>query len=217
MGPDEARVQEGSMGSAAVLVANRGETAVRVLRAASEAGLRSVAVYAAGDDAHTRAADEAVPVSGYLDADALLAAARSNGCGLLHPGYGFLSEDAGFARRCPEAGITFVGPSPEVLDVFGDKARAREFAVGAGVPVLAGADGPDGARELLASGPVMIKAVGGGGGRGLRVVRRAGELDEAWARCASEAQQGFGRGELYAERLLEGARHIEVQVVGDAA
>jgi len=204
------------MGSAAVLVANRGEIAVRVLRAASEAGLRSVAVYAEGDDAHARLADEAVPLDDYLDGGGLLAAARGTGCDFLHPGYGFLSEDADFARRCAAAGITFVGPTPEVLAVFGDKARAREFAVEAGVPVLAGADGPDGARELLVAGPVMIKAVGGGGGRGMRVVRRAEELAEAWERCASEAQQGFGRGELYAERLLEGARHIEVQVVGDS-
>ncbi|NUP41183.1 MAG: carbamoyl-phosphate synthase large subunit, partial [Streptomyces sp.] len=203
------------MGSAAVLVANRGEIAVRVLRAAAEAGLRSVAVYAEGDDAHARLADEAVPLGDYLDGGALLAAARASGCDFLHPGYGFLSEDADFARRCAAAGVTFVGPTPEVLAVFGDKARAREFAVEAGVPVLAGADGPDGARELLAAGPVMIKAVGGGGGRGMRVVRRAEDLDEAWERCASEAQQGFGRGELYAERLLDGARHIEVQVVGD--
>ncbi|NUP45677.1 MAG: DUF3182 family protein [Streptomyces sp.] len=203
------------MGTAAVLVANRGEIAVRVLRAVSEAGLRSVAVYAEGDDAHARLADEAVPLGDYLDGGALLAAARGTGCDFLHPGYGFLSEDAAFARRCADAGVTFVGPTPDVLAVFGDKARARAFAVEAGVTVLAGADGPEGARELLATGPVMIKAVGGGGGRGMRVVRRAEELDEAWERCASEAQQGFGRGELYAERLLEGARHIEVQVVGD--
>ncbi|WP_307825968.1 biotin carboxylase N-terminal domain-containing protein [Streptomyces sp. MBT33] len=205
------------MGAAAVLVANRGEIAVRVLRAAAEAGLRTVAVYEEGDAAHTRPADDAVPLSGYLDGAALLAAARATGCDLLHPGYGFLSEDAGFARRCGEAGIVFVGPSPEVLDVFGDKRRARELAAGLGVPVLAGADGPDGARELLADGPVMVKAAGGGGGRGMRVVRRAEELEEAWERCRSEAEQGFGRGELYAERLLEGARHIEVQIVGDAA
>ncbi|MFK0104340.1 carboxyl transferase domain-containing protein [Streptomyces sp. NPDC091217] len=204
------------MGAAAVLVANRGEIAVRVLRAAAEAGLRTVAVYVEGDGGHTQLADEALPLDGYLDGDALLAAARSAGCDFLHPGYGFLSEDAGFARRCAAAGVVFVGPSPEVLAVFGDKARARELAAGAGVPVLAGADGRDGARELLAGGPVMVKAVGGGGGRGLRVVRRAEELDEAWQRCRSEAQQGFGRAELYAERLLEGARHIEVQVVGDA-
>jgi acetyl/propionyl-CoA carboxylase alpha subunit len=204
------------MGSAAVLVANRGEIAVRVLRAAAEAGLRSVAVYVEGDDAHARLADEAVPLSDYLDGGALLVAARSTGCDFLHPGYGFLSEDADFARRCAGAGITFVGPAPDVLAVFGDKARAREFAVEAGVAVLPGAHGPDGARELLAAGPVMIKAVGGGGGRGMRVVRRGEDLAGAWERCASEAQQRFGRGELYAERLLEGARHIEVQVVGDA-
>ncbi|MGW1559693.1 carboxyl transferase domain-containing protein [Streptomyces sp. NPDC002144] len=203
------------MGSAAVLVANRGEVAVRVLRAAAEAGLRTVAVYEEGDDAHARLADESVPVNGYLDGDALLAAARSTGCDYLHPGYGFLSEDAEFARRCAEAGIVFVGPSPEVLAVFGDKTRARELAVEVGVPVLEGADGPDGARDLLADGPVMVKAVGGGGGRGMRIVRRAEALDEAWERCRSEARQGFGRDALYAERLLEGARHIEVQVVGD--
>ncbi|MFI5689364.1 carboxyl transferase domain-containing protein [Streptomyces sp. NPDC051636] len=207
------------MGTAAVLVANRGEIAVRVLRAASEAGLRTVAVYVEGDDAHIQLADEAVPLSDYLDAEALLAAARHADCGLVHPGYGFLSEDAGFARRCAEAGVTFVGPSPEVLEVFGDKARARELAVEAGVPVLPGTHGAttlEQAREFLAGGPLMVKAVGGGGGRGMRAVRTAGELEAAWERCRSEARQGFTRGDLYVERLLEGARHIEVQVVGDA-
>ncbi|MFI6559045.1 carboxyl transferase domain-containing protein [Streptomyces sp. NPDC050534] len=201
----------------AVLVANRGEIAVRVLRAASEAGLRSVAVYAEGDDAHVRLADEAVPLGSYLDAGALIEAASAAGCSFLHPGYGFLSEDADFARRCLAAGVTFVGPAPEVLDAFGDKTRARELAVATGVPVLPGTHGGlEEARAFAARGPVMIKAVGGGGGRGMRVVRRPEELDEAWERCASEAQQGFGRSELYAERLLEGARHVEVQVVGDA-
>ncbi|MFJ9541144.1 carboxyl transferase domain-containing protein [Streptomyces sp. NPDC101225] len=200
----------------AVLVANRGEIAVRLLRAVSEAGLRSVAVYAGDDDAHVRMADEAVPLAGYLDADALIDAASAAGCAFLHPGYGFLSEDADFARRCLAAGVTFVGPAPEVLDVFGDKVRARELALATGVPVLPGAHGGrEEARAFLAGGPMMVKAVGGGGGRGMRVVRRAEELDEAWERCASEAEQGFGRGELYAERLLEGARHVEVQVVGD--
>ncbi|MFF0021882.1 carboxyl transferase domain-containing protein [Streptomyces sp. NPDC005496] len=208
------------MGSAAVLVANRGEIAVRVLRAAAEAGLRTVAVYAPDDDLHVRHADEAVPLggSGYLDADAVLAAAR--GCDFLHPGYGFLSEDAEFAARCLASGVRFVGPSPEVLALFGDKARARALAVEQGVPVLEGTRGGtslEEAREFLAGGPVMVKAVGGGGGRGMRVVRSPGELAEAWERCRSEAQQGFGRAELYVERLLEGARHIEVQVVGDAA
>ncbi|WP_246212827.1 acetyl-CoA carboxylase family protein [Streptomyces abyssomicinicus] len=210
------------MGSAAVLVANRGEIAVRVLRAASELGWRTVAAYAEGDEAHLVAADEAVPVpGGYLDAAGLVAAALRSGCGFVHPGYGFLSEDAGFARRCLAADLVFVGPSPKVLDVFGDKVRARRLAAEEGVPVLPGTDGADGAagvgeaRALLAGGPVMVKAVGGGGGRGMRVVRRAEELDEAWERCRSEARQGFGREEVYAERLLEGSRHVEVQVLGD--
>ncbi|MHC5257995.1 acetyl-CoA carboxylase family protein [Streptomyces sp. UC4497] len=208
------------MGSAAVLVANRGEIAVRVLRAAAELGLRTVAVHEPGDEAHLHLADEAVPLAagGYLDAEALVAAARRSGCTYLHPGYGFLSESAELARRCADAGLTFVGPSPEVLDLFGDKARARALAVETGVPVLPGTEGDttlEEARAFLAEGPVMVKAVGGGGGRGMRVVRDAAELDEAWERCASEAQQAFGRGELYVERLWEGARHIEVQVVGD--
>ncbi|MER5480115.1 carboxyl transferase domain-containing protein [Streptomyces sp. NPDC002734] len=208
------------MGSAAVLVANRGEIAVRVLRAASELGWRAVAAHAEGDEAHLAAADEAVAVpGGYLDAAGLVEAALRTGCGFVHPGYGFLSENAEFARRCAEAGLVFVGPAPEVLEVFGDKARARRLAGEAGVPVLEGTDGGadvEEARALLSGGPVMIKAVAGGGGRGMRVVRRAEELDEAWRRCRSEARQNFGRDALYAERLMEGARHVEVQVVGDA-
>ncbi|MEB8337121.1 acetyl-CoA carboxylase family protein [Streptomyces endophyticus] len=210
------------MGSAAVLVANRGEIAVRVLRAAAELGLRTVAVHEPGDETHLHLADEAVPLAagGYLDAEALVAAARRAGCTYLHPGYGFLSESAALARRCADAGVTFVGPAPEVLDLFGDKARARALAVETGVPVLPGTAGDttlEEARAFLSDGPVMVKAVGGGGGRGMRVVRDAAELDEAWQRCASEAQQAFGRGQLYVERLWEGARHIEVQIVGDGA
>ncbi|MFI9831504.1 carboxyl transferase domain-containing protein [Streptomyces sp. NPDC051913] len=201
----------------AVLVANRGEIAVRVLRSAAECGLRTVAVYVEGDDAHVRLADEAVPLGDYLDADSLVDAAVRADCRYLHPGYGFLSESADLARRCAEAGVVFVGPAPEVLEVFGDKVRARELAVRTGVPVLPACDGGLAeARAFLVDGPVMVKAVGGGGGRGLRVVRRVEELDGAWERCRSEAVQGFGRGELYVERLLEGARHIEVQVAGDA-
>lgn len=220
------------MGSAAVLVANRGEIAVRVLRAAAGAGLRTVAVYAA-DDAeapHVRLADEAHPLPGpgpaaYLDGAAVLSVARAADCAFLHPGYGFLSEDAGFARACARAGVDFVGPAPEVLELFGDKARARALAASLDVPVLPGTSGPttlDEARAFLvdgpgAGGPVMVKALGGGGGRGMRRVHDVDELSEAWERCRSEALQGFGRGELYVERLLTGARHIEVQVVGDAA
>ncbi|MER7396710.1 carboxyl transferase domain-containing protein [Streptomyces sp. NPDC000151] len=218
------------MGSA-VLVANRGEIAVRVVRAAAAAGLRSVAVYAEDDAAapHVRLADEAHPLPGsgpaaYLDGAALLAVAREADCAYVHPGYGFLSEDAGFARACAEAGTVFVGPSPEVLGLFGDKARARALAQSLDVPVLPGTGGPttlDEARAFLtegpgAGGPVMVKALGGGGGRGMRRARDAAELAEVWERCRSEAVQGFGRGELYVERLLTGARHIEVQVIGDA-
>ncbi|NGO06249.1 ATP-grasp domain-containing protein [Streptomyces sp. HC44] len=208
------------MGSAAVLVANRGEIAVRILRATAEAGLRTVAVYAEGDDPHVQLADEAVALkgSGYLDADALLAAAHDTGCEFLHPGYGFLSESSAFAQQCAESGITFVGPSPEVLALFGDKGRTRELALLVGVPVLPGtrrATNLEEARDFLTGGPMMLKAISGGGGRGMRVVRSPDELDEAWERCRSEARQSFGREELYVERLLEGARHIEVQVVGD--
>ncbi|MEU7489084.1 carboxyl transferase domain-containing protein [Streptomyces sp. NPDC042319] len=217
------------MGSA-VLIANRGEIAVRVARAAAAAGLRSVAVYAEDDAAspHVRLADEAHPLPGsgpaaYLDATALLAVAQAANCAYVHPGYGFLSEDADFARSCAEAGTVFIGPSPDVLGLFGDKARARDLARSLDVPVLPGTSGPttlDEARAFLtdgpgAGGPVMVKALGGGGGRGMRIVRDATELAEAWKRCRSEAEQGFGRGDLYVERLLTGARHIEVQVIGD--
>ncbi|MGW5253777.1 carboxyl transferase domain-containing protein [Streptomyces sp. NPDC004012] len=206
------------MGSAAVLVANRGEIAVRVLRAAAELGLRTVAVYTDGDDPHTRHADDAVPIGDYLDAQALVAAARSADCGFLHPGYGFLSEDPQLARLCAAGDVTFVGPAPDVLALFGDKARARALAADCGVPVLPGGGTTLAeAREFLRGGPLMIKAVGGGGGRGMRVVHTAGELDEAWERCRSEARTGFGRDTLYVERLLEGARHIEVQIVGDTS
>lgn len=217
------------MGSAAVLVANRGEIAVRILQAAADAGLRTVAVYAEDDATarHVQLADEAQPLAGsgpsaYLDADAVLAAARRSGCALVHPGYGFLSEDADFAARCAEAGLRFVGPSPDVLGLFGDKARARALAQGLGVPVLAGTDGPTSLTEaagflagLGPSGAVMVKAIGGGGGRGMRAVHHPDELAGAWERCRSEALQGFGRAELYVEELLTGARHIEVQILGD--
>lgn len=217
------------MGSAAVLVANRGEIAVRILQAAADAGLRTVAVYAEDDATarHVHLADEAQPLAGsgpsaYLDADAVLAAARRSGCELVHPGYGFLSEDADFAARCAKAGLRFVGPSPDVLGLFGDKARARALAQSLGVPVLAGTDGPTSLTEavgfLAGLGPlgaVMVKAIGGGGGRGMRAVHHPDELAGAWERCRSEALQGFGRAELYVEELLTGARHIEVQILGD--
>ncbi len=214
-----------------VLIANRGEIAIRIARAAAERGLRAVAVYSEDDarSLHTRKADEAMPLRGsgpaaYLDTDQLIALALTAGCDAIHPGYGFLSERASFARRAAAEGLVFVGPGPEVLEVFGDKARARALAVRVGVPVLAGTTTPTSLAEaqtfLAAQGPgaaIMIKACAGGGGRGMRVVRHEDELEAAYARCCSEALQAFGAGEVYVERFLPRARHIEVQLAGDRA
>ncbi|HZQ39075.1 MAG TPA: carboxyl transferase domain-containing protein, partial [Dehalococcoidia bacterium] len=214
-----------------LLVANRGEIAVRLLRAAAEFGLRTVAIYSE-DDAealHTRQADEARPLRGagaaaYLDIEQIVATAKEAGCDAIHPGYGFLSENAAFARRCAEAGITFIGPRIEILELFGDKVRARAAATAAGVPVLPGTGGPtslDEARAFFASlgqgAAVMVKAVAGGGGRGMRAVERLDRLDDAYARCASEARAAFGNGDLYVEQLLRTARHIEIQIAGDGS
>ncbi|MDH3686238.1 MAG: biotin/lipoyl-binding protein [Myxococcales bacterium] len=214
-----------------VLVANRGEVAIRIMRAASELGLRSVAIHPADDETclHTRKADSAhrIPGAGaaaYLDAEALVNAAIETGCDALHPGWGFLSENPELARRCTEAGLTFVGPTPEVLELFGDKVRARALAEACDVPVLEGSRSGirlDEARDFLASlGPgaaIMVKALAGGGGRGMRAVTEAGNLGEAFERCRSEAEKAFGNGELYVERLLPNARHLEIQILGDRA
>ncbi|MFD9664969.1 carboxyl transferase domain-containing protein [Rhodococcus sp. NPDC059968] len=208
-----------------LLVANRGEIALRIIRTAEEMSVDTVAVYAEddADSPHVRAATEAVALRGagpsaYLDTPAILDAAAEFGATAVHPGYGFLSENAEFARACAEAGLAFVGPSPEVLDIFGDKSSAREAAVAAKVPVLAATNGPtdlDGVRAFFADHPggIMIKALAGGGGRGIRGVRSADRIEEAYRLCASEAQLGFGNAALFAEALLDGARHIEVQVV----
>src|SRR5690606_21091489 len=176
-----------------LLIANRGEIAIRIARAAAELGIRSVAVYAEDDDRslHLRKADLAVPLKGrgaaaYLDAGQLVELARQHGCDALHPGYGFLSENAEFARQCEAAGIRFVGPSAEALELFGDKARARELAARCGLPLAAGsnrATSLEKARALLEGGPIMLKALAGGGGRGMRAVRDAGELQQAFERC----------------------------------
>ncbi|HEV8714580.1 MAG TPA: biotin carboxylase N-terminal domain-containing protein, partial [Candidatus Binatia bacterium] len=212
-----------------LLVANRGEIAIRIIRAAAELGARTVAVFSEDDthSLHMRKADEARPLRGtgvaaYLDGEHLLAVAKETKCDALHPGYGFLSENAGFARRCAEEGITFVGPRAEMLELFGDKGQARALAERCGVPVLPGTSGPtslEQAREFLASlgdsGAMMIKAVAGGGGRGMRAVFHPQEVEEAYTRCRSEALQAFGNGDVYVEQLLPRARHIEVQVVGD--
>jgi acetyl/propionyl-CoA carboxylase alpha subunit len=212
-----------------LLIANRGEIAVRIARTAGDLGVQTVAVYAEDDAAclHTREADRAVSlgaagVPAYLDADAIIAAAQVAGCDAVHPGYGFLSESAAFAAACEQAGLTFVGPAPETLATFGDKAAARALAERSGVPLLAGISAAvtvGEARDFLASlgpgGAVMLKAVAGGGGRGMRPVTSLAGLDQAYARAESEARGAFGAGELYVEELMTRARHVEVQIVGD--
>jgi acetyl/propionyl-CoA carboxylase alpha subunit len=212
-----------------LLIANRGEIAIRIARTAAELGIETVAVHSRDDahSLHTRKADMARALdadgpAAYLDARALIAAAREAGCDALHPGYGFLSEDASFAQACADAGLLFVGPSPRALALFGDKAAARAHAAACGVPVLPGIDratSVEEARMFLAKlgpgGAMMIKALAGGGGRGMRPVTRADDFAEAWERCASEARQAFGNDALYVERLMPRARHVEVQVAGD--
>lgn len=212
-----------------LLIANRGEIAIRVMRAAAEMGIRTVAVFSEDDaqSLHTRKADEARPLRGagaaaYLDGEQILTAAKEAGCGAIHPGYGFLSENAVFAQRCIEEGIIFVGPRAEVLALFGDKVQARALAERCKVPVLSGTTGPtslEQAREFFSSlrngGAIMIKAVAGGGGRGMRAVSQIQDLEDAYTRCQSEALQSFGNGDVYVERLLPRARHIEVQILGD--
>ncbi|WP_415754480.1 carboxyl transferase domain-containing protein [Pseudomonas leptonychotis] len=212
---------------AALLIANRGEIAIRIARAASELGIRSVAVYAEDDAAslHVRQADSATALKGrgvpaYLDMDQLIAIAQAEDCDAVHPGYGFLAENAEFARRCQAAGLCFIGPSAEVLELFGDKAAARELAERCAVPLVAGinqAINLEQAHTFLAEhGAVMLKALAGGGGRGMRPVFNAGELEEAFTRCQSEARAAFGNDALYIEQLVSQARHIEIQVLGDA-
>jgi acetyl-CoA carboxylase carboxyltransferase component/acetyl/propionyl-CoA carboxylase alpha subunit len=210
-----------------VLIANRGEIAIRIARAAAEAGLESVAIHPAddADSPHVAAADRAVALPGagaraYLDIAAVVAAARAEGCDALHPGYGFLSENPALARACAEAGIVFVGPSPEHLETFADKARARALAAERGLPLIPGTGtiGLDEARAFQAAhGAIMLKARAGGGGRGMRAVLDPGELDAAFAACAREAKAAFGDDGLYAEKRIERARHVEVQIVGDGA
>ena len=212
----------------AVLIANRGEIAIRIARAASEQGLRTVAVYSEDDarSLHIRATDEARSLDGigaaaYLDEEAVVEAARNAGCGAIHPGYGFLAERASFARRCADAGIVFVGPKTEHLELFGDKGRARAAAVASDVPVLSGLDRAvslDEARDFLASlngGAMIVKAVAGGGGRGTRVVENADDLEATYQRCQSEARAAFGVEDVYVEEFLTRARHVEVQILGD--
>lgn len=213
-----------------LLIANRGEVAIRVARACSELSLPSVAVFSEDDSQslHIRAADEAcalkgVGVAAYRDVALIIAWAREARCDAIHPGYGFLSESAAFARVCKEAGLIFVGPDPRVLDLFGNKTATLEIAQRCDVSVPAAitrAVTRDEAREFLSSlngRPVVIKAVMGGGGRGVRVAANLIELEEYYERCRSEARAAFGSDEVYVEEFIEGARHIEVQVAGDGS
>ncbi|WP_275547585.1 carboxyl transferase domain-containing protein [Pseudomonas sp. Marseille-Q0931] len=212
----------------ALLIANRGEIAIRIAQACADLGICSVAVYAEDDSTclHTRKADLALPLTGrgvaaYLDMDQLIAIAREQGCTAIHPGYGFLAENAEFARRCQVAGLTFVGPTPETLQLFGDKAAARALAERCAVPLVPGINQAvtlDQAAAFLAEhGSVMLKALAGGGGRGMRAVDDPAQLVDAFPRCASEAEGAFGNATLYVEKRVRRARHIEVQVLGDGS
>jgi acetyl-CoA carboxylase biotin carboxylase subunit len=212
-----------------VLVANRGEIALRVIRACRELGLESVAVYSTADqDAlHVRTADGAVCIGpphareSYLDVEAILRAARQTGADAIHPGYGFLAENAAFAAACLDAGLVFVGPRPEAIAAMGDKAEARRIAASAGVPTIPGTDGTATVEEATAVAaeigyPVLVKAAAGGGGRGIRLARDQDELVRIVGEAALEAGAAFGDDSVYVEKQLVGARHVEVQVVGDS-
>jgi acetyl-CoA/propionyl-CoA carboxylase biotin carboxyl carrier protein len=212
-----------------VLIANRGEIAVRVIRAARDAGLSSVAVYADPDrDAlHVRMADEAyalggsTPADSYLVIDKVIGAARASGADAVHPGYGFLSENADFAQAVLDAGLTWIGPSPQAIRDLGDKVTARHIALRAGAPLVPGTKDPvAGPDEVVAFAtehglPVAIKAAFGGGGRGLKIARTLEEIPELYASAVREAVAAFGRGECFVERYLERSRHVEAQVLAD--
>jgi acetyl-CoA carboxylase biotin carboxylase subunit len=214
---------------AKLLVANRGEIAVRIIRAAHELGIEAVAAHSAADrdSLAVRLADEAVEIGpahatkSYLDAKALLKAARDTGADAVHPGYGFLSENAEFARAVGEAGLVWVGPAPETIRTMGNKALARETARGAGVPVVPGSDGElkDLGHALTVARrigfPVLVKASAGGGGRGIRIARDEAELERELSTAQAEARAAFGDGGVYLERYVPRARHVEVQVLGD--
>lgn len=207
-----------------VLVANRGEIAVRIIDAVHAVGMSAAVIHTSDDDAHIRHADEAVLLTGvgaspYLDIDQVVAAACAVGATHLHPGYGFLSENAALARACAVAGVTFIGPSPEVLDVFGDKSLARQLAETSGVPVVPATGvkpSIDEARAFLREhGTVMVKATAGGGGRGLRRVADPADLESAMEECTREAQLYFGSDAFFIEKFVARPRHVEIQVIGD--
>src|SRR6202140_1852318 len=212
-----------------ILIANRGEIAVRVIRACRELGYSTVAVYSDADRAalHVLYADQAMPIGpapsreSYLRIDRILDAAKKTGADAIHPGYGFLAENAEFARACADAGITFIGPSPDSIDAMGTKTESRQRMQAAGVPVVPGLTEPVKSFDEIASFarktglPIMIKASAGGGGKGLRFVDREQDLRSAFDRVKSEAESFFGDGAVYAEKFIASPRHIEVQFLGD--
>ncbi|PLW70894.1 acetyl-CoA carboxylase biotin carboxylase subunit [Pseudohalioglobus lutimaris] len=212
-----------------ILVANRGEIALRVLRSAQQQGYRTIAVYSEADarSPHVQMADEAVMIGpapvreSYLDMDKVLEAARLTGAQAIHPGYGFLSENAAFARACSKAGIVFIGPSPEAIEVMGNKAASKRRMLDAGVPCIPGYQDEDQSDEALMSAardigvPIMVKAAAGGGGRGMRLVESLDDLPVALASARSEAENAFGSAELILEKAVLRPRHVEIQVFGD--
>jgi acetyl-CoA carboxylase biotin carboxylase subunit len=214
-----------------ILIANRGEIALRVIRACRELGIPTVAIYSEPDreSLHVRFADEDVcigpppPSQSYLDPKRIVAAAEVTGADAIHPGYGFLAENADFADICAECGLTFIGPAARVIRQMGDKAQARGLMKDAGVPVIPGSDGPvsDPAEIRRVANkigfPVMIKAAGGGGGRGMRICHRETTLERAVNAAQAEAQASFGNPTMYLEKYLEGPRHVEFQILGDSA
>lgn len=213
-----------------LLVANRGEIAIRIFRAAAELNINTVAIYSNEDKSslHRYKADESYlvgsdlgPAESYLNIERIIEVAKRAGVDAIHPGYGFLSENEQFARRCAEENIKFIGPHLEHLDMFGDKVKARTTAIKADLPVIPGTDGPiesfEAAKQFSeeAGFPLMIKATSGGGGKGMRIVREESELEDAFHRAKSEAEKSFGNSEVYIERYIDNPKHIEVQVIGD--
>jgi acetyl-CoA carboxylase, biotin carboxylase subunit len=211
-----------------VLIANRGEVAVRIIRACRELGVEAVAVYSTADrdSLHVKLADRAVhigpplPAESYLRIPSLVAAATTTECDAVHPGWGFLAENAAFALACEDNDLVFIGPRAETIETMGDKIAAKEAMAEAGVPLVPGSDGAvdlDQAREVAAEVgfPVLLKASAGGGGRGMRLVEGADDLEAAYRTASSEAQSAFGDGSLYVEKAVVGARHVEIQVLGD--
>ncbi len=212
-----------------ILIANRGEIAIRIMRACRELGIKTVAVYSTADKSalHAQIADEAVCIGpaatkdSYLNTQALLAACELTHAQAIHPGFGFLSENANFARLCAKCGIKFIGPSPEVMDAMGDKANAKKTMVSAGVPVVPGSDGVvpniEEAKKISAEigYPVMVKASAGGGGRGIRLVEREEDLESLYVAAQQEALQFFGNDEVYIEKFIVNPRHVEIQLLAD--